>query len=97
MPDFVKKLPFWLFLGKVDQNTKGLSEDDHVHEEIHEGSGQGASPVSCGAKKSQQSCAKRTQQGDVKKVKKCDAKITQQDGAKVAKQDDVKMAQKGGG
>ena len=37
MPDFVRELPFWLFLGKIDDPTNG-------HDEMHEGEGQGASP-----------------------------------------------------
>ena len=99
MPPFVRELPFWLFLGKVDDQTL-RDMDEHKHDEIHEGAGQGASPgkqcghqsevshedvkgVSSGTKEIEESYIEKAQHGGAKKSQKSCLKKSHQYEAKM--------------
>ena len=93
MPNFVKNLPFWMYLGKVDVHTNlGSFGEDYDHANLQEAqkpenakklwlSGDKTVPLG-GIKKIKYWATERTIQGGARNTQNCGAKNVLQDGAK---------------
>ena len=99
MPNFVKNLPFWLFLGKVnDHSNFGMPEDNYEHVNLQESEPENVKKFWMGQQvevKNPQYCfSERVNQGG---AQQSDGKKALQDGAKEIQQESNKRAKICGG